>query len=100
MSHESENSKTSAVVTHEFNTADFSQAHVRLISEFEPDPLPLPPDLSNPAMVVLTKNGSAPISDLRVSISFILCNASLYSALLKLLSNSRLRETCLFSGST
>ena len=82
MSHESENSKTSAVVTHEFNTADFSQAHVRLISEFEPDPLPLPPDLSNPAMVVLTKNGSAPISDLRVSISFILCNASLYSALL------------------
>ena len=83
MSHESENSKTSAVVTHEFNTADFSQAHVRLISEFEPDSLPLPPDLSNPAMVVLTKNGSAPISDLRVSISFIFCNASLYSALLK-----------------
>ena len=97
MSHESENSKTSAVVTHEFNTADFSQAHVRLISEFEPDPLPLPPDLSNPAMVVLTKNGSAPISDLRVSISFILwvlVNKK------KLLSNSRLRETYLFSGST
>ena len=30
MSHESENSKTRAVVTHELNTADFSQAHVRL----------------------------------------------------------------------
>ena len=67
MSHESEKSdKTSAVVTHEFNSEDFAQSHIRHISEFEPDPVPLSSSLPDPAMVVLTKNGSAPISDSQV----------------------------------
>ena len=70
MSHESENSnKTSAaseVVTHVLNSASFAQSQVRHISEFEPDPAPLLQPLSDPAMVVLTKNGSAPIPDSQV----------------------------------
>ena len=67
MSHESgKSNKTSAVATHELNSASFAQAHVRHISEFEPDPAPLLQPLSDPAMVVLTKNGSAPIPDSQV----------------------------------
>ena len=70
MSHESvksnKTSAASAVVTHELNSASFAQSHVRHISEFEPDPAPLLPSLPDPAMVVLTKNGSASIADSQV----------------------------------
>ena len=66
MSHESENSKTSAVVTHEYNTANIQQSFIRNISEFEPEPVQLSPNLSDPTMVALTKHASAPISDSQV----------------------------------
>ena len=68
MSHESENSKTSAVVTHEYNTANIPQDFIRNISEFEPEPVPLSSCLYDPTMVVLTRNASVPISDTQVRI--------------------------------